>query len=75
VLTNENRQKLLEINHRLAKQALRVLAFAYQNVKEVPGKLTSKAVEKDLVFVGFVAMIVSSLIPVLILLDGSKTNL
>ncbi len=57
VLTNENRQKLLEINHRLAKQALRVLAFAYQNVKEVPGKLTSKAVEKDLVFVGFVAMI------------------
>ncbi|MFT8325076.1 cation-translocating P-type ATPase [Oenococcus sicerae] len=56
-LTEENRQQLLTINHELAQQALRVLAFAYQNVKEVPGRLTSKAVEKDLVFVGFVAMI------------------
>ncbi|MFT8879130.1 MAG: HAD-IC family P-type ATPase [Oenococcus sp.] len=56
-LTEENRQQLLEINHELAQQALRVLAFAFQNSDEVPGKMTSKLVEQNLVFAGFVAMI------------------
>ncbi|MDR2661099.1 MAG: cation-translocating P-type ATPase [Lactobacillaceae bacterium] len=56
-LTDKNREELLEINHSLAKQALRVLGFAYKDVKNVPSKMTSEIVEKDLVFVGFVAMI------------------
>ncbi|MDR0899290.1 MAG: cation-transporting P-type ATPase, partial [Lactobacillaceae bacterium] len=55
--TDDDRKTLLKINGDLAKQALRVLAFAYKTSKTVPSKMTSDAVEKDLVFAGFVAMI------------------
>ena len=50
-------KQLLQINSDFAKQALRVLGFAYKEVKTVPSKMESNAVEKDLIFAGFVAMI------------------
>lgn len=50
-------KKLLAINSDFAKQALRVLAFAYKESATVPAKMTSDQVEQDLVFAGFVAMI------------------
>ncbi|MGV0169031.1 cation-translocating P-type ATPase [Furfurilactobacillus sp. WILCCON 0119] len=56
-LSEDNRQQLLTINHQLAVQALRVLAFAYRPVATVPTTLTSAAVEQDLIFAGFVGMI------------------
>ncbi|MDF7627362.1 cation-translocating P-type ATPase [Lactobacillaceae bacterium L1_55_11] len=51
------RQKLLDLNSQMAKQALRVLAFAYRPVNKIPAEMTSDQVEKDLVFTGFVGMI------------------
>lgn len=56
-LTDGIREKLLAINSELAMQALRVLGFAYKLVDTVPPKMTPDAVEKDLVFTGFVGMI------------------
>ncbi|GEK28953.1 cation-translocating P-type ATPase [Furfurilactobacillus siliginis] len=56
-LSNEKRDELLTINHQLAVQALRVLAFAYRPVSEVPSEMTSDKVEQDLVLAGFVGMI------------------
>ncbi|MYV04666.1 HAD-IC family P-type ATPase [Lactobacillus rossiae] len=56
-LTDELREQLLTINHQLAVQALRVLAFAYRPVETVPATMTSDKVEQDLIFAGFVGMI------------------
>ncbi|CAH1852543.1 calcium-translocating P-type ATPase, PMCA-type [Convivina praedatoris] len=50
-------EKLLALNSDMARQALRVLAFAYQILPEEPQQMTSDAVEHDLVFIGFVGMI------------------
>ncbi len=51
-LKEEERKKILEQNKQYAKQALRVLAFAYKNVKT-----EKKNNEKDLIFVGLQGMI------------------
>ncbi|CAH1853580.1 calcium-translocating P-type ATPase, PMCA-type [Convivina intestini] len=51
------REKLLALNSDMARQALRVLAFAYQILPEEPQQMTSDTVEHDLVFIGFVGMI------------------
>lgn len=56
-LTDEIRGKLLAINSELAMQALRVLGFAYKLSDTIPPVMTPDAVEKDLVFTGFVGMI------------------
>lgn len=48
------RQAVLDINQKLAAQALRVLAFATKTVKEQPKG--EAVIEKDLVFVGLQAM-------------------
>ncbi len=47
----------MAINHQLATQALRVLAFAYNEVDEVPSDLTSETAEQHLIFIGLIAMI------------------
>ncbi|HAT54926.1 MAG TPA: ATPase, partial [Lactobacillus sp.] len=57
VLTDVLREQLLTINHQLAVQALRVLAFAYRPVADVPTEMTSDLVEQNLIFAGFVGMI------------------
>lgn len=56
-ITDEDRQHILTTNHELATQALRVLAFAYQPVDEVPSDLTSETAEQNLIFIGLIGMI------------------
>ncbi len=56
-MTDEDKQLISRTNHDLATQALRVLAFAYRNVDQVPTELTSAAQEYDMIFVGLIGMI------------------
>lgn len=56
-LTDDEKTALLEVNDGMARQALRVLAFAYREFDTMPTEFTSENIEKDLVFVGFVGMI------------------
>ena len=44
-------------NKVMANSALRVLAVAYKDIKNIPTKMTSDEVENDLVFIGLVGMI------------------
>lgn len=55
--TPELRNTINHINSSYAKQALRVLAFAYKSYDELPEKIDSEAVEKDMVFIGLMGMI------------------
>ncbi|QBO35921.1 calcium-translocating P-type ATPase, PMCA-type [Periweissella cryptocerci] len=57
MLTEEQRELILKTNHDMAVQALRVLAFAYREVEDLPDKLTSDEVENGLVFTGLIGMI------------------
>ncbi|MBM3706265.1 MAG: cation-translocating P-type ATPase, partial [Actinobacteria bacterium] len=54
-ITEEDKKRILEINHDMANKALRVLGFAY---KSLPGiyNAVPEELEKDLVFVGLQAM-------------------
>lgn len=54
-LTNEDKQSILQINHTMAKEALRVLMMAYKIISEIPSDLTS--IEQELTFSGLVGMI------------------
>ncbi len=56
-MTDEDRQQLLSVNHQLATQALRVLAFAKRNVSELPASLSSEVDEQGLTFIGLIGMI------------------
>ena len=56
-ITSEEVKKILEINESLASQALRVLGCAYRKFPALPEKLEASEIEKDLVFVGLLAMI------------------
>ncbi len=56
-ITTEDLSRLLRVNESLAGQALRVLGCAYRRFLSYPQKLEAAAIEKDLVFVGLVAMI------------------
>ncbi len=56
-LTGDMRETILEQNHDMAGNALRVLAVAYRPLQEVPSSVTPETVEKDLVFVGLLGMI------------------
>lgn len=51
------RQRILTANDMMTKQALRVIAVAYQEVKDLPTEITSDELEKDLIFVGLIGMI------------------
>ncbi len=51
LLTNTDKTKILDSNQKLAKDALRVLAFAYKPVVD------AEAAENDLIFIGMQAMI------------------
>ncbi|WP_203638694.1 cation-translocating P-type ATPase [Levilactobacillus wangkuiensis] len=56
-LSDADRQHILDTNHNMATQALRVLAFAYRITDQVPTDMTSEAVENDLILAGMVGMI------------------
>ncbi|HBF75213.1 MAG TPA: ATPase [Lactobacillus sp.] len=56
-ITDADKQQIMAINHQLATQALRVLAFAYNEVDKVPSDLTSETAEQHLIFIGLIAMI------------------
>lgn len=56
-LTKTSRDRILSVNHELATQALRVLAFAYKIVTSVPATVNSDTLENDLIFAGMVGMI------------------
>ena len=55
--TSELKDKVLLQNSQFAKQALRVLAFAYRKFDSLPGDRTSENIEKDMIFVGLMGMI------------------
>lgn len=53
----EMRQRVLDANDSMTKDALRVLGVAYRIVKEMPEKVSAMEIEKDLVFAGLIGMI------------------
>ncbi len=55
-LTQKQRDEIIQQNDLFAKQALRVLALAYRDIPEKQSKYTVEDVEKDLVFLGLMAM-------------------
>ncbi len=52
-----NLEKASLINEEMSKNALRVLAVAYKEIKEVPETLNDKEIETELHFMGLVGMI------------------
>ncbi|MBN1612915.1 MAG: cation-translocating P-type ATPase [Deltaproteobacteria bacterium] len=56
-LTEEKRRDILEQNHDMASQALRVLAVAYRPLDAVPEACNMEEIETDLIFVGLMGMI------------------
>ena len=56
-LTEEMRKEILEQNHSLASDALRVLGVAYRPFSEMPASCSPEETEKDLIFVGLMGMI------------------
>ena len=59
-LTDEARQRILEANEMMTRDALRVLGLAYrldENVPDNPDDIKTEELEKDLVFAGLIGMI------------------
>jgi len=56
-LTEEEKRKILEVNEKMASEALRNLAVAYKEVKGVPEKIDEVEFEKDFIFLGVEGMI------------------
>lgn len=56
-LDRGEKHTILEKNREYASKALRVLGFAYKEIKKIDGKEGKEALEKDLIFVGLQAMI------------------
>lgn len=56
-LTEKDREAISEQNNSFAKNALRVLAYAYRNYDDIPSEISSETIEKDMVFVGLTGMI------------------
>ena len=56
-LTEGMKQEIKDVNEDMSKKALRVIALAYKEEKNIPTELTSEAVENNLIFVGMEGMI------------------
>ncbi|MCM0583266.1 calcium-translocating P-type ATPase, PMCA-type [Weissella diestrammenae] len=56
-MTDADLAHIASVNMTLAKDALRVLAFAFKKVDAMPLEMSSELVEQDLTFVGLVGMI------------------
>lgn len=55
--TDELKHRVLAVNSKFAKEALRVLAFAFREYDNVPDDLSPNNIEANMVFVGLVGMI------------------
>lgn len=56
-ITEEFERQMDIYNEEMAKDALRVLAFAYKEIDHEPSKEEMEDIEKDLIFIGLVGMI------------------
>ncbi len=56
-ITEKDLKTVQYANEKMGSEALRVLAFAYKGLDEVPKNPTSKDVENELIFVGLTGMI------------------
>ncbi|MGB8951442.1 MAG: calcium-transporting P-type ATPase, PMR1-type [Candidatus Aminicenantales bacterium] len=56
-LDKSDREKILKVNNELSNQALRVLALAYRVFEKEPDLYDARNIEKDLTFLGMMAMI------------------
>lgn len=56
-LNDADRRAIADRNNELTARAMRVLAVAYRVMDSVPDKFEAKEIEKDLVFLGLIAMI------------------
>ena len=56
-MTEDVKSKIINKHNEMTKKALRVLAFAYKDVKNIPSDMTSIKVEKDMIYSGLVGMI------------------
>jgi P-type Ca2+ transporter type 2C len=56
-LTPYDRELILKANSQMTQQALRVIAFAFNDLNTLPSDDTLDGIEQNLVFVGFVGMI------------------
>jgi len=56
-LTDERRQEILGVNNQLANEAMRVLALAYRPLEAKVDQYEAGQIERDLVFLGLIAMI------------------
>lgn len=57
VITDADRERILQENKAFADKALRVLAAGYCSYSEKPGDFSPQALEQNLIFVGLVGMI------------------
>ena len=55
--TNKIKKEIIENNLKMSKKTLRVLAYAYKEFDNIPNKLNSETIEKDLTFIGLSGMI------------------
>lgn len=55
--TEDLKKKVLQVNNKFAKNALRVLAFAYKEYDNLPDEIISDNIESNMVLVGLVGMI------------------
>lgn len=56
-LSLKQTRNILEVNRKMAGNALRVLAVAIKDIDKIPSEPTSENIEDDLIFVGLVGMI------------------
>ncbi len=55
-LSQERLEQIVEKNHEMADNALRVLAAAYQEYYELPQNVSPESVETDMIFIGLAGM-------------------
>ena len=57
IFSSNEMQKALRENTKMANKALRVIAVAYKEVKQLPRQINSELIEKELTFSGLIGMI------------------
>lgn len=71
--TEEFEKKMAIYNDEMAKDALRVLGFAYKRIDHIPSKEEMKTIENDLIFIGLTGMIDPPRVEVKDAIDKCKT--